>query len=345
MRTLVPLCLLLASGACSGPLGRREPDASPVAVFEQIHRDFDAYYGLFDVKGVDWDDAYERFHPRVDEAMSDADLYAVIVEMLAELDDAHVSLYPATNPELPTFSVDLVDGVYDEPPFDIDLVRARYLSRVGEPRGGITYGFVTDRIGYLHIGTFDGAVRDFEGPIGDALDALADADALVVDIRDNPGGYDPLAQYVAGRFADTRHLYMRVRKRTGPRHDDFSAPVEWFVEPSGGAQYTRPIVVLTSRATQSAGETFLLAMRVLPHVTQLGETSAGALSDNIMREAGNGWTYTISVGDYRDAEGVSFEGVGIAPAVESVGTDEAIRAGVDLVLDAAIDWLSRGPLN
>jgi carboxyl-terminal processing protease len=54
-------------------------------------------------------------------------------------------------------------------------------------------------------------------------------------------------------------------------------------------------------------------MRELPHVTHLGETTAGAFSDAILRETYYGWAYTISVGDYRAADGESYEGVGLVP--------------------------------
>lgn len=331
--------------ACEGPVARRGVDRSPVATFESVYRDFRAYYGLFEVKGVDWDAVYALHRSSVREDTTDAELHAVLVAMLSTLDDAHVTLYPATRTDLPVWSVDLVDGVYVEPPFDEELVRTRYLVDARSPHPDITYGHLADGIGYLHIGSFDGSVKQYEGPMDAALGALADAPALVLDIRDNPGGFDPLAQYVAGRFADARRLYMTVRKRSGPELGDFTAPIDWYVEPTGESRFTRPIVVLTSYQTESAGETFLLAMRTMPHVTHFGQTTGGALSDNILREAGNGWAYTISVGDYRDAAGVSYEGMGIVPAVESVGSYDAIRAGIDTVLEQADAHLAARVLN
>lgn len=340
---LLSFSLLVVS--CDAPLFDRHPDASPVTVFEEVHRDFREYYGLFGVKNVDWADAYARHRPRITETTTDAELYAVLVEMFAELDDAHVVLYPATNPELPVASVDLVDGVFIEPPFDEDLVVDSYLAWSRTPHPAMTYGAFDDGIGYLHLNSFDGSVADFEGAMDEALGALAEAPGCIVDIRDNPGGFDPLAQYVAGRFAEARHLYMTVRKRSGPALDAFTDPVDWYVEPTGTSQYVRPIAVLSTYATQSAGETFLLAMKALPHVTHVGETSAGALSDNIMREASNGWAYTISVGDYRDADGLTHESVGIVPDIESLGTYDAIRAGQDLVLEDARAWLLTQTLN
>jgi len=165
---------------------------------------------------------------------------------------------------------------------------------------------------------------------------------LVVDVRDNPGGYDTNAQYVAGRFARDRRPYMRVRKRSGPERGQFGPRIDWYVAPTGDRQFTGPIALLTSYATQSAGETFCLAMRERDDVVSIGDTTAGAFSDAILREAGNGWAYTISVGDYRAADGLSYEGIGLAPDREVPGSAADLEAGHDLALEAAIAEL--GPL-
>ncbi|MCA9534189.1 MAG: S41 family peptidase [Myxococcales bacterium] len=324
-------------------LERRERSATPTHAFEQLWEDYRAYYGLFEVKGVDWDALHAEYAPRVNDQMSDAELYEVLVDMLTHLDDPHVTLYPAGNPELPTFSIDLVDGVFVEPPFDEALVEERYLHDAATPHPQLTYGHLAGGLGYIHLRSFDGKQRDYAEALDRALRALADAPGLVVDIRDNPGGFDPLAQYVAGRFTDTRRAYMTVRKRNGAELDEFGPTRTWYVEPTGARRFTGPIALLTTYATQSAGETFALAMRVNPQVVQVGSTTGGAFSDAILRETWNGWAYTISVGDYRAPDGTSFEGVGLAPDVWVENTYDEVRAGRDAVLEAATEWLLAGP--
>jgi carboxyl-terminal processing protease len=263
----------------------------------------------------------------------------VLVDLLAPLDDKHVSLYPQ-DPALPTWSVDLVDGRFPTPAFDVALIQTAYLDAPIEPHPMIDAGKLTDTIGYVHIAGFEGSERGYRRALDDVFDALGPVEALVVDIRDNPGGFDPLAQYVAGRFARERALYMTVRKRVGPGRDEFGEPVEWFVEPGEGPRFEGPVALLTTYATQSAGETFALAMLRRPGVVHVGDTTAGAFSDNIMREAGNGWAYTISVGDYRDHEGVSHEGVGLVPDIVVENTAADLEAGRDRVLERAIAELS-----
>lgn len=339
MLSRVCLTALALTTGCTAMLVDDDPPASPRAVFDQVWTDFDEYYGLFAVKGVDWDARYQELAPRVNDELSDAELYALLIDLLAPLADKHVSLFPQ-DPALPTWSVDLVDGRFPTPPVDHALIQREYLQDRLDPHPTIRAGRLTDTIGYVHISGFEGSERSYRRALDDVFDGLGPVDAMVVDIRDNPGGFDPLAQYVAGRFAQARALYMTVRKRVGPRHDDLGAAVEWYVEPGEDRRFEGRVALLTTYATQSAGETFTLAMRRRQDLVQIGGTTAGAFSDNIMREAGNGWSYTISVGDYRDHLGVSHEGVGLAPDILAENTAADLEAGHDRVLEQAIAELS-----
>ena len=316
-----------------------EPGESAAEVFDQVWADFDQYYGLFEVKGVDWDQQYAELAPAPGDDLSEAELHARLVALLEPLDDKHVSLFPAGS-SLPTWSVDLVDGRFPTPPLDLALIKADYLD--GDwiaPHPLVFAGRLSPTIGYVHIAEFGGSLRSYEKAFDAVFEQLDGVEAMVVDVRDNPGGFDPIVQLVANRFATERAVYMRARKRNGPGRADFGPAQVWEVEPVGPG-FRGPVALLTTYATQSAGETFTLAMRRRAGLVQIGDTTAGAFSDNIMREAGNGWTYTISVGDYRDHEGVSWEGVGLAPDLEIVNTAEDLEAGQDRVLEAAIARLA-----
>lgn len=133
-------------------------------------------------------------------------------------------------------------------------------------------------------------------------------------------------------------LNTTVKKRNVPDKDNFSYPVAWYVQPEPDA-YTQPIILLTSRWTTSAGETFTWAMNTQANIKQVGDTTAGGFSDLLPRELPNGWLYFISVGDYRDANGNNMEGKGIAPKKRVINTKENIHSQKDIVLEEAIKML------
>jgi len=82
-----------------------------------------------------------------------------------------------------------------------------------------------------------------------------------------------------------------------------------------------------------------LAMRVRDDVTLLGERSAGHYSDMNETRLPNGWWLTLSGERYRAADGMFYEGLGTPVDIE-VGLDPAaVRAGQDVMLEAALTEL------
>ncbi len=336
----LPFTFVMAS--CEEELVGPQVTGTPTATFEYFWQTFDTHYGLFDVKQIDWDETFRQHRPRVNDAMTDAELYQVLTDMMNPLNDNHLNLYP-TNGTLPVypggiFKYENGNSVITKVQEDFDLeVAKRYLINYQQITPNIGYGKLPHNLYYLSIKGTDG-MKQVENGMEKMLTALADASGLVIDIRGFYGGYDPVSQYLAGCFANSRNLYMTTRKRNGPKHTDFTLPLEWFVEPKPHA-FTKPVVVLTSLFTQSAGETFLMAMKTGAHVKTLGGTTAGSLSDNPNFELPNGWMFSVSVGDYRAADGTSYEGIGIAPDVQATATREDLLAGKDPVLERAIELL------
>ena len=308
----------------------------PISNFEEMWKSYDQYYGLFEVKEVDWQATYNQYRPQINEQTTDDQLKTIFHEMIDLLDDNHTFIITTENE--PRIESGIFDTLKVQTDFSLDLIPS-YVSDFTHYGTAIDYGMLAGNIGYIHLGDFIPSRKYFEEALDQIIGKLKDTDGLVIDIRDNPGGNDVAAQYVAGRFAAERKLYMNVRKKSGPGPNDFTQAIPWHVEPTGGTRYTNPIVLLTSRWTQSAGETFTLAMQELTNVTQLGDFTSGAFSDNIARELPNGWFCFMSIGDYRAADGESYEGIGVKPDLWLVNSKQDILSGKDRTLEKALELL------
>ena len=77
-------------------------------------------------------------------------------------------------------------------------------------------------------------------------------------------------------------------------------------------------------------------MREFPHVTIIGETSAGALADTYVHHIGDGWVFGVPQTLLRDARGRSWEGIGLVPDFWQSGSATTIAAGKDIALDLAL---------
>lgn len=328
---------LIAFSSCKKTLLEPEVSNDPITNFEELWKGYDEWYGLFDVKGVDWQSIHDTYRPLVTDQTSDAELMEIFHSMIDPLNDSHVFIITTENE--PRIESGIFDSLKVQTDFSLDVVQQHYVSDFKHYGAAVDYGTLPGNVGYIHLGDFIPSEKFYEDALDQIFSELQSTNGIVIDIRDNPGGNDATAQYVAGRFAAERKLYMTTRKKEGPSHNDFTPPFEWYVEASGKSQYTKPIVLLTSRWTGSAGETFTLAMNQLSNVTQLGDYTGGAFSDNISRELPNGWFYFISIGDYRAADGASYEGIGIKPDVELVNSKEDILSGTDKELEKAMKLL------
>jgi carboxyl-terminal processing protease len=138
----------------------------------------------------------------------------------------------------------------------------------------VHFGLHPSGAGYIKIESFNGReeiTREFEH----ALEALRDAPGLILDIRDNPGGFGH--SDITGRFVQKRVRVGFSYVKNGPGHTDF-AKQEEYLAPSGSWQYTRPVILLVNDVTGSASDLFTNELRSAGRVTTIGITTHGNLS-------------------------------------------------------------------
>ncbi len=325
--------------ACDDLLLGEEAANTPESNFVSLWSEFDRHYGQFPIREIDWDSVYTSGISRAQSITSNAELYELLVETISPLNDGHVALIPigTTFKNFRGGPLGKLDSIVD---FELDVVKSNYLMQTKETGDFFTYGFLSDQVGYIYIEGFADLAKFFEDPMNEMISYFADAEALIIDVRGGYGGEDVAGQYIAGYFMDVKKPYMITKVKAGPAHDDFTDPVTWNVQPEGKKQFLKPVVVLTHRYTISARETFCLAMKMSPNVTFIGDTTAGAFSNQINRELPNGWGYSLSIGDWRDANNVSHEGVGLVPDILIQNTRQELLDGEDRVLDEALSFLS-----
>jgi carboxyl-terminal processing protease len=335
----IPLLLLFTS--CDKILLEEEAPNDPVSNFEVLWNEFDAKYGLFKTKHINWDSVYAVYRPQVSSQTSYAELYAVLTEMLGLLNDNHVGLLPTSDSKLPFFQSGILGKMDTINDFDLGILKSSYLTNPKFEDPFFTYGILADNIGYLHIEGFSDLPKYLRKPMDNVLSHVKDTKALIIDVRGGYGGEDIAGQYIAGRFTDKTIPYMKSRVKSGPGKNDFTDFQNWEITPEGDFQYTKPVVLLTHRFTISARETFCLAMKVLHQVTHVGDTTSGAFSNQINRELPNGWGYSISIGQWLDAAGTSHEGVGLAPDVVIQNKKQDVLNGKDEALEEAMSILNQ----
>jgi C-terminal processing protease CtpA/Prc len=333
------MIFILVLISCDRMLLGPQEENTLVNNYDVLWKDFKETYGPFCVKDLDWDSLYYVYGEDLTENSSDRELYEALTGLLGELHDNHVALIP-TDPDLPFFQSGIIGelGGFDD--FSPAVIKNNYLTDYRDPGYDCIFGELPDNVGYMHLSHVSAGIKTWDRFFDDAFKLLGDTDGMIIDLRNNGGGNDNEAVYIAGRFSDVDTRAFGFRLKSGPGPDEYTPFYYYRVEPTGNTRYLNPIVVLTHRFTISAGETLTMSFRRLSHVTTMGDTTSGAFSDMMIRELPNGWAYTLSIGDWRDHDLVSYEGIGLAPDSVVINDPEDIHAGKDQLLETAIEYLS-----
>ena len=322
--------------------------SAPEATFEAFWATYNENYALFGVKHVDWDAVYRVYRPRVTAETTDDELWAVLAEVGRLLNDVHVTLRdPATGREARSGGRSIGVGPFDDGTFSLDLVEGAYAVGGLEAAvdGAVRWGWLADSVGYVRVERF----RDPEASgraVDAAVAALEGARGVVLDVRHNGGGDDRAGKAVVSRLVAEPRLYMTVAMRKlGQTPAAFAEPVEWWLRPAGPRQYTGPVVLLVNSRSISAAENVALAMRAVPHAVMMGETTAGVMADAAPLPLPNGWEVGVPVNVFRDANGVSWEGVGVVPDLWVANDPADVEAGRDRVLETAAAFLRAGAVR
>ncbi len=298
--------------------------------FDQMWNEFDREYAMFILHPeVNWTELRDRYRPRAIESRTTYEFATVCAEMLRHLRDLHIGMTVEAQ-NIPVYSRIL----------QANANPAAYKTTIGllqQTDAGLTWGRTADDIGFIEIRTWQSGtlVEQFD----EIIDQLRTTRALVVDVRLNGGGSEPLALAVAGRFADQQRVYAFSRYRTGPAHTDLTPKLPRRVEPRGPWRYERPVLVLIGPKCMSSNESFIAMMSQCPQVTTLGERTCGASGNPKAIELPAGVSVTVPRWIDYLPDGTPLEGQGITPNAVFPTTREAFLGNQDRLLDASLERL------
>lgn len=165
------------------------------------------------------------------------------------------------------------------------------------------------------------------------------ARGIVFDLRTNGGGDAEAMTAIASAFLDTGVNLGKFADRSGASFELFTTRL--LFQPSSIAVPNKlPMVVLTSETTSSAAEILAAILRQKGRARVIGSSTCGCVLAIRNRHAlPDGGVLDVSEFDYRTAEGVRLEGVGITPDEVVTSTRNDLYAGRDNGLQLAKQYL------
>jgi carboxyl-terminal processing protease len=184
---------------------------------------------------------------------------------------------------------------------------------------------MSDDIAYIRISAFyETTERSFVEKLREAQ--RRGAKGIVLDLRNNPGGYLGVAVNIASHFLKEGLVLYEV--------DGDGRRTEWRVR-AGGLATDVPLVVLVNQFTASGGEVVAGALQDHGRSLLVGTKTLGKGSVNRMRQLSDGGGLYYTYAYWYTPKGRRIEGQGLLPDVEVPAT---ARRG-DPQLEKAIETL------
>lgn len=213
-------------------------------------------------------------------------------------------------------------------PFDVEIVR----EKITVP--SVEYRMLDNNIAYLRLYTFgDNTAEEMKKALTDLLSK--NPAGLVLDVRDNGGGYLDTTVKILSEFFEKDTLLMIERYGDG-REEKLKAN-------GGGRAINLPVVVLVNSGTASASEITAGVFQDYGRGKVVGETTYGKGSvQNWLPLSNEQGAVRITIARWYTPLGRQIHQQGITPDVVVEMTADDYKAGRDPQLDKAIEILTSG---
>lgn len=166
-------------------------------------------------------------------------------------------------------------------------------------------------VGYIHLTEFS---EDSATEVVKAVSQLSGAKSLVLDLRDNPGGYLSQAIAIADFFLPKGSEIMSI---------DYKAEADEVIKDEQNG-YTLPVVLLVNKNSASASEIVAAALQKNGRAKVVGANSYGKGTVQDILNLPNGDGVKLTVAEYKGPANMKINGVGVKPDFEVVQNDPAL---------------------
>lgn len=215
-------------------------------------------------------------------------------------------------------------------PFDVTIQRERVEIPTVEARMIHTDGIAIAYVKLFHFS--NNAPRQMRRQLRQLLQE--NPQGVILDLRDNPGGFLHVAVQIASQFIDSGAILIERGKDQDRVHRALSGGLL-----AGKAGPALPLVVLVNGGSASASEIVAGAIQDHQRGMLIGETTFGKGSVQVSYDLSDGSNLRVTTARWLTPNGRLIHERGLEPDIVVPRTAEQVEAGVDPQLDRAVRFL------
>ncbi|MHC5163676.1 MAG: S41 family peptidase [Planctomycetota bacterium] len=301
--------------------------------FERLRNAIDNAYSYKNLKGLDWDQLYDRYKASLLKAENPTEFANKAAHLLSHAKDKHIWLTAGkarigsyNNPKTPNVNSESIPKI---------------IPNFKKCNGTISKGKFPDNIGYISINNWSRHKESEFTQLYTVLNELNNTDGLIIDVRMNSGGSEPIAQEFAGCFVDEAKVYAKHVYRNVGSPDGFGNIQERILKPNKKhPSYHGKVAVLSGPVVMSSCEAFVLMMKQVPGCKIVGGPTQGSSGNPKPHDLGNGVTVYLPSWKALLPDETCFEGKGIWPDIPVKFNRKSTKSN-DPVIEAALRELKR----
>lgn len=372
---LLVLGMAIVFGGCQKDL-TTDPNntlySSDLEQFVRVWEGFNSSYAMWPIDTTDWDRIYDKYYEVFsNNSMSDSIWEKTWEELTASLIDHHLQIVL----KRPTsgYRASLSPGrkevqSRDYYHYTYNLKNClEQLSTIGrlsdaEKTGIFYYGIIDGSIAYLRISRFNISDMDMDQlMVFDKFKKTVSSSqikAAIVDMRDNPGGYETDLGILMSCFVTEPYQIGYTQEKIGLGRMDLGPRIPFRVIPTSESQKVDcPIIALVDVNSASMAEIAALSIKTLPNGYVVGERTYGAtcalqlnpyadqfgsfgfpVEDQLSIFSVSGHYVYTPEELFTGVDGTCYEGYGIEPDKTCYFSKDDYYNGIDNQLECAIQF-------
>lgn len=373
--TIFVLYVLFFSSCQKNELGISISPTSSTELFEAFWNKMNTNYVYWDIDTTNWDKIYSDYKP----AFAKLDIRQIndknqaiqyFREMTKGLIDCHYNItfgdslipnyiiFPALEKKLKSvnfhqrFNYYGIDRMYLDEGYKIG-------KSYSQPNNPITVlsGTINNRILFFsctEFALYERYISSTTNPVQRTMQMFFDKlhnlpnniQGIIIDVRGNQGGDLGDLNFFVGHFIDSPLHFGFTQTKSNNGRLDYTPWIKAYVNPEPtGKKIDLPIVILADMYTASLAEAALMAFKVFPKCTFIGEKTWGATGPLVKEDvysAGqfkiNGFlNVTTASCKFKYLDGKVYEGQGFSPDISVLFNQTEIFRGKDSQLERAIE--------